>query len=164
MPPRLDLCRLGENKAARMPGPFNRRSKPDTSSGADGGPWSTVRFILGLALLAWAVRSFLVAPFSIPSGSMLPTLYIGDYQAARTAFDQTFYNLPYANYSAFLDAVSSGEAKLLVEPGPAGQQYYAAVGSVVSAILTDESVDPAAALQEAQANFQSTQLDTIAAS
>ena len=59
--------------------PFNRRSKPDTSSGDDGGTWGTVRFLLGLALLAWAIRSLVVAPFSIPSGSMLPTLYIGDY-------------------------------------------------------------------------------------
>ncbi len=62
-----------------MRGPFNRRSKPDTSSGDDGGTWGTVRFLLGLALLAWAIRSLVFAPFSIPSGSMLPTLYIGDY-------------------------------------------------------------------------------------
>ena len=41
--------------------------------------WSTARFILTLAILAWAFRSFIVAPFSIPSGSMLPSLYIGDY-------------------------------------------------------------------------------------
>ena len=38
-----------------------------------------LRFLAMLILLAWAIRSFVVAPFSIPSGSMLPTLYIGDY-------------------------------------------------------------------------------------
>ena len=43
--------------------------------------WSSARFLLTLAILAWAVRSLILAPFSIPSGSMLPTLYIGDYVA-----------------------------------------------------------------------------------
>ena len=32
-----------------------------------------------LAVLAWILRSLIVAPFSIPSGSMLPTMMIGDY-------------------------------------------------------------------------------------
>jgi signal peptidase I len=41
--------------------------------------WSLARFILVVVALAWAFRSFVVAPFSIPSGSMLPTLYVGDY-------------------------------------------------------------------------------------
>jgi signal peptidase I len=40
---------------------------------------SLLRFVLTLMVLAWALRSFVVAPFNIPSGSMLPTLYIGDY-------------------------------------------------------------------------------------
>jgi signal peptidase I len=39
---------------------------------------SLARFVLLLVLLAWALRSLVVAPFSIPSGSMMPTLYIGD--------------------------------------------------------------------------------------
>lgn len=38
-----------------------------------------LRTLLLLALFAWALRSLVVAPFSIPSGSMLPGLYIGDY-------------------------------------------------------------------------------------
>ena len=38
-----------------------------------------IRFYLLLALAAWLLRSLVVAPFSIPSGSMLPTMAIGDY-------------------------------------------------------------------------------------
>jgi len=41
-----------------------------------GGMW---RGLLVLLLVAWTLRSLIVAPFSIPSGSMLPGLYIGDY-------------------------------------------------------------------------------------
>ena len=40
---------------------------------------ATIRLLVGLALFAWVLRSLAVAPFSIPSGSMLPTMAIGDY-------------------------------------------------------------------------------------
>ncbi|HEX5258258.1 MAG TPA: signal peptidase I [Sphingomicrobium sp.] len=50
-------------------------AKPKT----DESPSSGARFFLILLILAWALRSFIVQPFDIPSGSMLPTLYIGDY-------------------------------------------------------------------------------------
>src|ERR1043165_8453916 len=40
---------------------------------------SLARFVLLVAVVAWLFRSLIGAPFSIPSGSMLPTLYIGDY-------------------------------------------------------------------------------------
>ena len=40
---------------------------------------SRIRFFLLLALGVWVLRSLIVAPFSISSGSMLPTMAIGDY-------------------------------------------------------------------------------------
>ena len=43
------------------------------------GPLSNLRALALLALAAWLLRSLVVAPFSIPTGSMLPTMYIGDY-------------------------------------------------------------------------------------
>jgi signal peptidase I len=39
----------------------------------------SIRSLALLILLAWTLRSLIVAPFSIPSGSMLPTMAIGDY-------------------------------------------------------------------------------------
>jgi signal peptidase I len=44
---------------------------------------SLLRFLLSVVLLAWTFRSLIAAPFNIPSGSMLPTLYIGDYLAVE---------------------------------------------------------------------------------
>jgi signal peptidase I len=38
-----------------------------------------VRLVIEVALIAWVLRSFVFAPFSIPSGSMLPALFVGDY-------------------------------------------------------------------------------------
>ncbi|WP_423605832.1 signal peptidase I [Sphingomonas sp. MS122] len=39
----------------------------------------TLSFLVKLAILVFVVRSFVFAPFSIPSGSMLPRLLVGDY-------------------------------------------------------------------------------------
>jgi signal peptidase I len=58
--------------AASTTRPTKKQEKPESA-------WSLARFFLTLILLAWAFRSFIVQPFNIPSGSMLPTLYIGDY-------------------------------------------------------------------------------------
>jgi signal peptidase I len=55
--------------AAKSPSPKPQRS--ETSE--------TLRFLLKLALAVLILRSFLFAPFSIPSESMLPRLYVGDY-------------------------------------------------------------------------------------
>ncbi len=44
-----------------------------------GGFWDTVRTILFAVIIAFAVRTFAFEPFNIPSGSMIPTLLVGDY-------------------------------------------------------------------------------------
>ena len=57
--------------------PTTPTASPTTASARAIGP--RIRFYLLLALCAWLLRSLVVAPFSIPSGSMLPTMAIGDY-------------------------------------------------------------------------------------
>jgi signal peptidase I len=59
-------------------------------------PASLARFFLGLIILTWALRSFVVQPFNIPSGSMLPTLYIGDYLiVSKWPYGFSRYSFPF---------------------------------------------------------------------
>jgi signal peptidase I len=44
-----------------------------------GGPGRAVRILVAVAIAAWAVRSLVAAPFTIPSPSMLPVMLPGDY-------------------------------------------------------------------------------------
>src|SRR5436305_1847485 len=80
--------------------PFARRGSyraaGDPQSEVKQGVWGTARFILGLLILAWAIRSLIFAPFSIPSGSMLPTLYVGDYLVvAKWPYGYSRYSFPF---------------------------------------------------------------------
>ena len=42
-------------------------------------PFETLRALALAVLLALGIRAFIVEPFKIPSGSMIPTLLVGDY-------------------------------------------------------------------------------------
>jgi signal peptidase I len=55
-----------------------KTGKPGKAN-SDGSGGSLLRGLLIILLLAWILRSLIAAPFSIPSGSMLPGLYVGDY-------------------------------------------------------------------------------------
>jgi signal peptidase I len=55
-----------------------------------------LRFLLILVVGAWVLRSLIIAPFSIPSGSMLPTMAIGDYLfVAKWPYGYSRYSFPY---------------------------------------------------------------------
>ena len=51
----------------------------DTVKKDEGGLWETVKVIIQALLIAVLVRTVLFQPFNIPSGSLIPTLLIGDY-------------------------------------------------------------------------------------
>ena len=81
-----------------------------------------LRLILTVLLVAWAVRSLVVAPFSIPSGSMLPTLYIGDYLlVAKWPYGYSRYSFPFGipafDGRIFSDLPERGDIVVFRAPG-----------------------------------------------
>jgi signal peptidase I len=56
----------------------------------------TIRFLVKLAVAVFILRSFIFAPFSIPSESMLPRLLIGDYLfVTKWNYGYSRWSLPY---------------------------------------------------------------------
>ena len=49
----------------------------------EGGFAETVRVVIHALIIALVIRTFLFQPFNIPSGSMMPTLLVGDYCSSR---------------------------------------------------------------------------------
>lgn len=61
-----------------------------------GGVGETTRFLLLFLLFALILRTFIVAPFMIPTGSMLPRLMIGDYLfVAKWPYGYSRYSVPF---------------------------------------------------------------------
>ena len=49
------------------------------SHGPAGRSFDTLKALVVAVTLALVIRAFIVEPFKIPSGSMIPTLLVGDY-------------------------------------------------------------------------------------
>ena len=61
-----------------------------------GGLGETTRFLLFVFLFAVILRSFIAAPFVIPSGSMLPRLMIGDFLfVAKWPYGYSRFSMPF---------------------------------------------------------------------
>ncbi|MBN9060108.1 MAG: signal peptidase I, partial [Rhizobiales bacterium] len=62
-----------------------------------GGTGETVKIVVNALILALIVRTFLFQPFNIPSGSMKPTLLVGDYLfVSKYAYGYSKYSIPFA--------------------------------------------------------------------
>ena len=67
------------------------------SSKQGGGLWDTVKTIIYAILIALAVRTVGYEPFNIPSGSMIPTLLVGDYLfVSKYSYGYSRFSLPFS--------------------------------------------------------------------
>jgi signal peptidase I len=61
----------------------------------EGGWGETIRVVIHALIIALVIRTFLFQPFNIPSGSMIPTLLVGDYLfVSKYSYGYTHYSLP----------------------------------------------------------------------
>ena len=85
--------------------------------------WDTLRFLLLVFLFAIVIRTFIAAPFSIPSGSMLPRLMIGDYLfVAKWPYGYSRYSFPFglASFDGRImgGVPDRGDVVVFRSPGP----------------------------------------------
>src|SRR5271157_3173564 len=63
----------------------------------EGGFAETVRVVVHALIIALVIRTFLFQPFNIPSGSMIPTLLVGDYLfVSKFSYGYTHYSFPFS--------------------------------------------------------------------
>jgi signal peptidase I len=61
----------------------------------EGGLWETIKVVVQALVIALVVRTFLFQPFNIPSGSLIPTLLIGDYLfVSKYSYGYSHFSFP----------------------------------------------------------------------
>ena len=59
--------------------PTDKHSENTSQTGENGGIKETIKTVIIAVSVAMVIRTFAFEPFNIPSGSMKPTLLVGDY-------------------------------------------------------------------------------------
>lgn len=91
---------MAPNDAGKGHGPGDATSTPGKAAKASekshGGFAETIRTIIYAVLIALVVRTVAYEPFNIPSGSMIPTLLVGDYLfVSKFSYGYSRYSLPF---------------------------------------------------------------------
>jgi len=68
-----------------------------SNEGWGSGIWDTAKTLIYAVLIAVTFRTVLIEPFNIPSGSMIPTLLVGDYLfVTKYSYGYSKYSLPFS--------------------------------------------------------------------
>jgi signal peptidase I len=79
------------------PARVDRKSTGMKQQVKESGKGDTLKVIVQALLIALVVRTFLFQPFNIPSGSMIPTLLIGDYLfVSKYAYGYSDHSFPFS--------------------------------------------------------------------
>jgi signal peptidase I len=74
------------------------KSKPAAAKKDEGGILELIKTVVSVALVVLVIRTFCFEPFNIPSGSMVPTLLVGDYIfVSKYSYGYSRYSFPFYN-------------------------------------------------------------------
>ncbi len=90
----------------------NASANPDSSDAQENSTWEFIKVILQALVLAVIVRTLIFQPFSIPSGSMMPNLLVGDYLfVSKFSYGYSRYSVSSNVDLGFKGRILSGEPK-----------------------------------------------------
>lgn len=101
-------------------------------------------------LTVWENSLALQASSGQVAGAPVNVLFTGEFQQKLNALNAKYANIPLKNYTSFIDS----KITLRPEPRNQTQKMYAALDPVVQAVLTNQSADPKALLDQAAQQFQ----------
>jgi multiple sugar transport system substrate-binding protein len=131
---------------------FNPKSSPEVTAAAF--EWTITRdfSLAGFEsdLKGQAERGQLVGWPALP-------LFTGEFQQQRDAIVAKYANAPTQNYTPYVES----SLDLRPEPPIETQKMYAILDTAMQAVLTDESADPQAVLDQAAREFQVQVLDQV---